>query len=125
MKVTEIKNLENTERDVNFEQGRSIRPVIKKDNMGFSVHKTLIRKGTKGHWHYKNHLETCYCIEGKGLLTNLETKEMYFICPDVVYSLDKNDNHTFEALTDVVLISIFNPPVSGLEVHGPDGSYSL
>ena len=123
MKVVDVNELANTDRDVQFKEGFSIRPVIKSDNMGFSVHKTLLRKGTIGHWHYKNHLEACYCISGKGVLTNLDTLESFVIKPDNIYLLDQNDNHTFEAVTDVVLISIFNPPVNGSEVHQADGSY--
>lgn len=123
MKVRTIKEIENTERDVNFKEGKSLRIVLAKDNMGFSIHKTIIPKGKKGHWHYKNHLESCYCIKGSGILTNLTTNESFNINVDTVYSLDNNDNHTFEALEDVVLISVFNPPVTGTEIHKKDGSY--
>lgn len=111
MKTRSIKEIENTERDVLFKEGRSLRLILEKDNMGFSVHKTIIPKGNKGHWHYKHHLEACYCISGSGILTNLDTKEVFNISVDTIYLLDNNDNHTFEALEDVVLISIFNPPV--------------
>ena len=123
MKVRTIKGIENTDRDVDFKEGKSLRLVLEKDNMGFSVHKTIIPKGQKGHWHYKNHLESCYCIKGKGILTNLETKEVFNIEVDTIYSLDNNDDHTFEAIEDVILISIFNPPITGNEIHQEDGSY--
>lgn len=125
MKVRTIKEIKGTSRDVDFKEGKSLRLVLECDNMGFSVHKTIIPKGQKGHWHYKNHLESCYCIKGKGILTNLETNERFIIDVDTIYSLDNNDDHTFEALEDVVLISIFNPPVSGNEVHLKDNSYPL
>jgi len=125
MKVRTIKEIENTERDVNFKEGKSLRVVLAKDNMGFSIHKTIIPKGKKGHWHYKHHLESCYCIKGSGLLTNINTNEVFEINVDTVYSLDDNDNHTFEALEDVVLISVFNPPVTGNEIHQKDGSYTI
>lgn len=125
MKVKSIKECEGTDREVHFGEGISYRPVLKSDGMGFSVHKTVIPKGKIGFWHYKNHLESCYCIVGKGILTNLDTGEKYEIYPDVVYSLDNHDRHTFEAVDDVVLISIFNPPVKGGEVHREDGSYEI
>lgn len=125
MKVVDVNSLAGTERDVQFNAGYSIRPVLEKDGMGFSVHKTMIRKGIIAKWHYKNHLESCYCISGKGILTSLDTGESHVITPDIIYSLDKNDNHTFEAITDVVLISIFNPPVKGTETHKKDGSYGI
>ena len=125
MKVRTIKEIKNTDRDVYFKQGRSLRVLLEKDNMGFSLHKTIIPKGEKGHWHYKHHQEACYCVSGKGILINLENNKHYTIEKDSTYILDNYDNHTFEALEDVVLISVFNPPVKGNEVHQKDGSYSI
>lgn len=125
MKTVCIADLVGTPREVKCPKGAftSIRPVLHCDGMGFSVHKTIIPKGGPHFWHYKHHLESCYCIAGHGELVSLATGERFAISPDTVYLLDKNDPHTFEAFDDVVLISIFNPPVTGLEVHGPDGSY--
>lgn len=125
MKVRKISEIEYTERDVTFKEGRSLRLILESDKMGFSFHKTLIPKGEKGMWHYKNHLESCFCIKGKGILTNLKTMEEFIITPDTIYILDENDKHTFEAIEDVILISVFNPPVKGTETHLSDGSYSI
>lgn len=123
MKIVRTNELENTDRDVIFTGGNSIRLVIEKDKMGFGICKTYIPKGGPHHWHYKNHLEACYCIKGHGYLTNLETGLKIIISPDTTYLLDKNDDHTFEALTDVVLISVFNPPLRGDESHDANGNY--
>jgi len=126
MKVVNIKKLTGTDRDVHCPNGgfRSVRGLLASDGMGFSVHKTIIPPGGAQHWHYKHHYEACYCIDGVGVLTNLATMEEHTITPDVMYVLDQHDDHTFRAITPVVLISIFNPPCTGHEVHGPDGSYS-
>lgn len=127
MKVVDIKELAGTEKQVICPKGgfTSYRALLKDDGMGFGVCKTVIPKNDPQHWHYKNHLEACYCIEGEGTLKNLETGEEFHIKPDRMYVLDKNDDHTFQALTNrVVLISIFNPPLSGKEVHKEDGSYA-
>lgn len=123
MKVVDIKSLEGTERDVYPTGCRSIRPVVAGDNMGFSIHKTIIPKGEPNHWHYKHHLESCYCISGRGILTDWETGNSYEIVPDTIYSLDNHDNHSFQALEDTVLISVFNPPISLSETHDNDGCY--
>tara|TARA_R110002012_G_scaffold66844_9_gene174602 strand:+ start:1320 stop:1697 length:378 start_codon:yes stop_codon:yes gene_type:complete len=123
MKVINENDLIGTERDVKFKEGTSIRMILEKDEMGFSFHKTIIPKGKKGHWHYKYHKESCYCIQGKGILTNLTTKEQHKINVGDIYILDNHDNHTFESLEDVVLISVFNPPIKGNEIHQKDGSY--
>lgn len=124
MKIVKISQLEGTERAVKFTGGTSYRAVLKSDNIGFAMMKTVIPKGGPHHWHYVNHYEACYCIHGNGVLTNLTTGEKHNIEPHTVYVLDQHDNHTFEALTDVVLISVFNPPLSGKESHNENGVYS-
>jgi L-ectoine synthase len=93
--------------------------------MGFSLHKTLVPKGEPQHWHYRNHLEACYCISGHGVLVDLATGKKHHVWPGTVYLLDQYDDHTFQALEDVELISIFNPPITGRETHDESGSYPL
>lgn len=112
------------ERNVQGVGFSSVRVLLESDNMGFSLHKTIIPKGGPYNWHYKNHLEACYCVSGSGELVDLGSGKRYIVEPDTTYILNNNDNHTFEALEDTVLISIFNPPVTGNEVHLKDGSYA-
>lgn len=102
----------------------SYRMLTEKDGMGFTVCKTVIPKGGPWNWHYKNHQEACYCIQGHGVLTDLVTGQAYQVGPDAMYVLDSHENHTFEAFTDVILISVFNPPLTGNECHKEDGSYA-
>lgn len=92
--------------------------------MGFSMTKTVISpEAGRVFQHYKHHLEACYCVSGKAILTNATTGEYWAIAPDVTYVLDKNDPHYFEALEETVLICTFNPPLTGNEIHQEDGSY--
>ncbi len=125
MTVRTIKEIENTDRNVSFVGGNSLRLILAKDGMGFSFHKTIIPKGEPHHWHYKQHLEACFCVSGRGILTDNETLKQYDIVPDTIYLLDNHDSHFFQAIEDTILISVFNPPVTGNEVHNADGSYSL
>jgi len=122
MKVIDLKNIVGTDRDVYPTGCRSVRFLIESDGMGFSVHKTIIPKGGPHHWYYPHHVEACYCVSGYGILTEIATGNKYEIFPDTLYALQKDD-HTFEAVENTVLISIFNPPVSGDEVHDENGHY--
>jgi len=124
MKVRTIEEIENTDRQVSFTGGESYRFVLAKDGLGFSLHKTVINPGA-WHWHYKSHLESCYCISGSAILHNLDNGESYNIEPDTTYLLDCNDNHIFEAFEETVLISVFNPPIVGDESHDEEGNYEL
>lgn len=120
-----MEDLIGTEREVRCPNGgfTSYRALLERDGMGFSLHKTVIPKGPPQHWHYKNHLEACYCVSGGGTLTSLDTGERWLIRAGKLYVLDQHDNHTFQAHSETVLISVFNPPVKGGEVHREDGSY--
>jgi hypothetical protein len=123
MKVVRTSEL-SSERIVNCPRGGFVsnRILLQEDGMGYSMTKTIVNVGIH-HWHYKDHLESCYCVSGVGVLTNKKTGESYQIVPDSTYILDKHDDHTFEAKTEVVLICVFNPPLTGKEVHGEDNSY--
>ena len=126
MYTVKISDLVGTDREVKCPHGgfTSYRVLLARDYMGFGLHKTAVPKGERQHWHYKHHREACYCIAGRGYLTSAKTGETYEIVPDTVYVLDNHDDHYFQAVEDVVLVSVFNPPVIGSEVHGDDGSYS-
>ena len=42
----------------------SRRYVLKKDNMGYSMHLTMIAKDSSMYIHYKNHQESVICVGG-------------------------------------------------------------
>jgi len=125
MKVIDIKDLHGTEREIHCPKGGFVsrRILIKSDNMGYTMTETTVPVGEKQRWHYKNHLESCYCVKGEGVLENITTGETFDIYPGVTYVLDKNDPHYFTAKKEVVLVCVFNPPLNGKEVHKEDGSY--
>jgi quercetin dioxygenase-like cupin family protein len=101
----------------------SKRILLHDDNMGYTMTETTIEPNGKQMWWYKNHLESCYCISGKGVLTVGGVD--YEITAGTTYVLDKNEKHFFEAIETVKLICVFNPPLHGSEVHNSEGYYDL
>lgn len=124
MKVVKTSELDES-RVVPYAAGVSNRILLETDGMGYGLTKTVVRPGIRQFQHYKNHMESCYCVSGKGLLTHAVTGEYFAIGPDMTYILEKQDAHYFEALEETVLICVFNPPLVGREIHQEDGSYSL
>lgn len=124
MKIIKTSEL-NKERVVKCPKGGFVsnRILLESDNMGYSLTKTVIPPGETQHWHYKDHLESCYCISGRAEIKDLATGQVHLIEPDVTYVLDKHDDHEFTAFEETTLICVFNPPLSGKEVHEADGSY--
>ena len=112
------------DRVVYDSQWSSVRMLLADDNMGFSFHVTFLEAGSDHTFHYKNHLESVYCMQGTGEITDLATGTTYPIKPGVMYALDQHDKHRLVAHEELVMACCFNPPVTGREVHREDGSYA-
>lgn len=125
-----VRNLKTAQ-----EQGRKIvdpkghwdstRLLLKDDNMGFSFHITTIYKNADFQMHYQNHLESVYCISGTGEIENLEDGKIYPISPGTIYILNNNDKHILRAFEEMSMACVFNPPLTGREVHNAQGAYEL
>ena len=74
---------------------------------------------------YKNHLEANYCIEGEGEVEEVVTGRIWPLEPGTMYVLDAHDAHIIRAHTDMRLLCVFTPALSGTETHDADGSYNL
>ncbi len=116
-----------TQADVDTPQWNSRRLLLAKDGMGFSLHDTIIKAGEDLHLWYKNHLEAVYCIEGEGEIVEKKDGTSHPIRQGTVYALNENDQHILRANKGVNMrmLCVFNPPVTGREVHDKDGSYCL
>jgi len=126
MRIVRLKDLKGTEREVVSPDGwTSFRFLLKKDGMGFSMHETVFPPGLEVRMWYKHHLEAVYCYRGEGAITDLETNERHEIRPGTLYALDKHDRHILKADTELRLVCVFNPPVTGTEIHDEDGAYRL
>jgi L-ectoine synthase len=125
MIVRSLKDLSGTERQVSATNWTSRRLLLRDDQMGFSLHDTVIHAGTTTEMHYRNHLEAVYCIEGHGTVTLVETGETFDLEPGTMYALDQNDKHILVARSDMRMICVFNPPLLGPESHDETGAYPL
>ena len=125
MIVTALTDILGTDRDVSGPGWNSRRLLLASDGLGFSMTDTLIKAGALLELEYKHHLEACYCIAGKGKIEHFNDGTIHQLEPFVLYALDKNDRHQVQAIGgDMRLVCVFNPPLTGQEVHGPDGSYA-
>lgn len=102
----------------------SIRMLLADDAMGFSFHITYLDKGSEHVFEYKNHFESVFCMQGTGSITDIATGETHRIKPGVMYALNAHDRHILRAEEQLVMACVFNPPVTGKEVHREDGSYA-
>ena len=121
-----VDDLKNTGRHVVTDRFESTRLVVKSDNVGYSLHHTIVPEGKEVHCHYKQHFEANYCIAGEGEVYVIATGKTYPVCVGTMYLLDLHDEHILRSTNGPLhLVCVFNPPLSGAEVHDEDGSYSL
>lgn len=125
MIVRSLQDIQGTDKDVRASNGNweSRRLILNDDAVGFSLHDTIIHAGTETLLWYKHHLEAVYCIEGEGEVETTENDKVYSIKPGTVYLLNGNERHWLRARTTMRMVCVFNPPVTGSEVHDSDGAY--
>jgi L-ectoine synthase len=123
--VRSLREIEDTDRDIKTPNWRSKRIVLAKEGVGFSVHETTMYAGTVNDFWYANHVEAVFVVEGEGELTDTETGQSYQLTPGTLYLLDGHEHHQVRPRTDVRAVCVFNPPVTGREVHDEHGVYPL
>lgn len=129
MIVRHFEEIRMSPRAVHAENWTSFRLLTRDDGVGFSLHETWIHPGTETHIWYKHHIEAVYCIEGEGEIEPVDADgrgngRPIPIRPGMMYVLNEHDRHFLRARSRLRLICVFNPPLRGDEVHGPDGAYA-
>ena len=123
MIVRKLKEIRGTDRDVKSKGWESARLLLKQDGMGFSFHVTKLYAGSELEMHYQNHLEAVLVLKGTGTIEDLGTGKTHQLRPGVMYALDSHDRHVVRPETDILTACVFNPPVTGREVHDENGAY--
>ena len=125
MLVRTLDEITDTESDIKTPNWRSKRIVLAKEGVGLSVHETTLYAGTVNDFWYANHIEAVFVTAGEGELEDKETGQIYELKPGTLYLLDKHDHHQVRPKTDITCVCVFNPPVTGREVHDENGVYPL
>lgn len=123
MIVRTTAQITGTDRDVCAGAWRSKRIVLADDGVGFSFHETTIEADSVSEFHYQHHIEAVWVIEGTGTLTNLETGEHHLLGPGTMYLLNGHERHRVSCVEQLRMLCVFNPPVTGREVHDESGAY--
>ena len=93
------------------------------DELGFSFHSVLLKEGVGGDIWYKNHWEGNLVLDGNMEVKDYATDEVHELGPGSLYLVGPKDRHHVNPLSDVHVLSIFDPPLTGTEQRDEDGSY--
>lgn len=125
MIVRTLDDLTGTDRDVVADNWSSRRFLLADDGLGYSLNDTVLHAGTTTSMWYRNHQESVYCVGGTGTLTDLASGTVHPISPGTLYVLDGHERHELYAETDLRMVCVFTPALTGREVHDADGAYPL
>ncbi|WP_349829016.1 ectoine synthase [Brevibacterium litoralis] len=125
MIVRTLDEINDTESDIRSENWRSRRIVLAKEGVGFSLHETTLYTGTESYFWYANHIEAVFITEGEGEIEDLATGEVHQLRPGSMYLLNENDKHKVRVREEIHCVCVFNPPITGREVHDENGVYPL
>jgi len=123
MIIRTLADVRASDRNVESNGWESARLLLKDDGMGFSFHVTTMFAGEEIRMHYKNHLESVFVLSGEGTVEDLGTGETHALSPGTLYVLNDHDRHIVRPKTDILTACVFNPPVTGREVHDESGAY--
>ncbi|MCP1472126.1 L-ectoine synthase [Sphingobium sp. OAS761] len=123
MFIRKLQDIRKSDKNVKSKGWESARLLLKDDAMGFSFHVTSMYAGEELHMHYQNHLEAVLVLKGNGTIEDLGTGETHKLGAGVMYALNAHDKHIVRPETDILCACVFNPPVTGNEVHDESGAY--
>jgi L-ectoine synthase len=103
-------------------QARTLRMVTKADDLGFGFSDVHFDAGAEAVLWYKNHWEANHVLAGEGDVTDLTTGESWKLGPGVAYNVGPKDRHRLRVFAPMHLVSVFNPPLEGHEMHDADGA---
>jgi L-ectoine synthase len=115
MLTRRLDQVDGTERDVRGQGWRSRRLVVAEDGTPYSFHITVLERGARLRFEYTRHRETVYCIEGRGIISDLAAGDTVTLKPGGLYSAGIGELHEIVALEEMTLACIFNPPLEGTE----------
>lgn len=123
MILRNLNDIRKSDQNVRSDGWASARMLLEQDGMGFSFHVTTLFAGAELKMHYQNHLESVFVLKGKGTIEDLGTGKTHNLKAGDLYALNDHDRHILRPETDMLTACVFNPPVTGKEVHDESGAY--
>ncbi len=123
MIVRTLDEIAGTERDVDGGEWQSRRLLLARDGVGFGLHDTVVRAGAVIEMEYRHHVEAVYCIGGRGTVKRLPDGAERELADGTLYVLDAHDRHVVRAETELRLVCVFNPALTGRETHDSEGGF--
>ena len=115
MIIRSVDEVIGTARDVHGKGWKSRRVVLAGEGPDYSVHETTLEAGVRLRFSYRDHRETVYCVAGEGLIEDVGGARTVRLIPGGLYSAGIGEDHVITTDTEMKLLCIFTPPLTGDE----------
>jgi L-ectoine synthase len=116
MIIRSVTDVIGTARDVHGPGWKSRRVVLAGEGPDYSVHETTLDAGVRLSFEYQHHRETVYCVAGEGTIEDAHAGRVVRLAAGGLYSAGIGEDHVITADTELKLVCIFSPPLTGDEV---------
>ena len=99
--------------------------MLARDGVGFSLHDTILTPAPRPRWVRATTSRRCTASRGRARSGPRRPATTTPSRPGTMYVLDGHERHRLTAETDLRMVCVFNPPVTGEEVHDENGAYPL
>ncbi len=100
----------------------TVRMLLRDDRVGFSLSDVRLAAGSRNVLWYRHHREANYVLDGTGEVTDLGSGETWKMEPGMMYCVGPEDRHSMHARSDLHLLSVFCPALTGDEQHDAEGT---
>src|SRR5699024_1517458 len=125
MLVRTLDQVTDTDDDIKTENWRAKRTILAKGGEGFPVHECTLYDGSENDIWYANHIEAVFVTHGEGESEDSATGEVHRRAQGSLYPLNDHDTQKVRVRKEIRCVCVFNPPVTGREVHDENGVYPL
>jgi L-ectoine synthase len=122
MIVKTLEDVVGTKGEVHGDKWHSMRLLHAADGMGVTLSDSILEAGFQIDLCQRSHLEACYCLEGEGLVEDLDNATVHEIRAGTLYAMNGHDRHRIRAKSCMRVICIYVPPLIGNEAHDADGT---
>lgn len=125
MIVRSLEDVRGTKGDAHGNKWHSMRLLHAEDGMAVTLTDSILEAGFEMTLWQKNHLEACYCLEGRGTVEELDSGKLHDIRSGSLHAMNNHDRHRIRITERMRLVCTFVPALSGQETYDKDGSLSL
>lgn len=115
MIVKTLEDVLGTKGELHGDKMHSMHLLQAEDGLGVTLTDSILEAGFEMTLWQENHVEACYCLEGRGTVEELDSGKVHDLRPGTIYAMDGNERHHIRIVERTRLVCTFVPALIGRE----------